>query len=507
MKKSYILLKQYSTVLTLLIALIISGYSCKKESNDPIVSLSQSLDVSAAKEIFYKQVKFENITDTTHAKAIMWSVSPLITSLDSNVVFKVPVKSLLKPNSIFLIIIKVKNELKAYYQEIERKQNQNKFTGRIILRGLRGNIISIKKYDDGQLSVSAFFENNVTKPAMLLSLKGTDNKVMIAPNVYYCKRVTVGISIKKTANQVFPTCSFSVEFIACANSRPSLGEIRGKILSLACEKPYNIDAVASEVDRMLQKESMDLGALWESDEQKGQGLFDPDNPDNPVNDPDNNPVSRDTTMQADFYKNPKAMCALAKLMENNFFKSTLNNFAGTTKPIDLTFKLENIPQEPGFMTMGNTIPNPRIWSSTNIDVTIAANLIDSLPSISVALTLLHEGIHAEIFRKMLSIHGPSNLNARNFPSLFNLWVKSRDWEGFSHEFMANYYVNIMANAIKEYDNNKFGQDHYKALAWSGLKGTEYYNDSTKVSAVKKKEIDSLTKIVLNGRSKQNCNDL
>jgi hypothetical protein len=241
----------------------------------------------------------------------------------------------------------------------------------------------------------------------------------------------------------------------------------------------------------------------------GEGSYNPGNPPPTGGGGGNspNPVNRDTTMQADFYKNAKAMCALAKLMENNYFKTTLNNFIGAAKPIDLTFKLENITQEPGFITMGNTIPNPRSWSSTNIDVTIAANVIDSLPSISVALTLLHEGIHAEIFRKLLSIHGPSNLNARNFPSLFNLWVGSREWEGFSHEFMANYYVNTMANAIKEYDNSKFGVEYYQALAWTGLKGTEYYNDVTKVSAVKKNEIDSLSKIVLKGRSKQNCNDL
>ncbi|WP_443939818.1 hypothetical protein [Pedobacter sp. MW01-1-1] len=213
---------------------------------------------------------------------------------------------------------------------------------------------------------------------------------------------------------------------------------------------------------------------------------------------------RDTTMEADFYENLKAMCALSKLMNNDFYKRTLNNFIGSDKPIDLTFRLGYIAQDPGYVTTGNTVPNPRSWSATNIDLTIASNLIDSLPSISVALTLLHEGMHAEIYRKLLSIHGPNNLNAQNFPSLFNLWIRSREWEGVSHEFMANYYVNTIANALKEYDNSKFDIEYYKSYAWSGLKETDYFTN--KIDSTFKANINSKTAKLLRNRNKQNCDD-
>jgi len=171
------------------------------------------------------------------------------------------------------------------------------------------------------------------------------------------------------------------------------------------------------------------------------------------------------------------MCALSKLMENNFFKNTLNNFIGQTKNIDLTFKLGYIAQDPGFITVGNTLVKPNTWNSKNIDLILASNVLDDLSSIEVATALLHEGIHAEIYRKLLSIHGPSNLNNQNFPSMFNMYQQYSISQGFSHEYMANYYVEIMANAIKEYDKSKFGIEYYKAIAWNGLKGTNYYETS------------------------------
>ncbi|KLT64713.1 hypothetical protein [Pedobacter sp. BMA] len=214
---------------------------------------------------------------------------------------------------------------------------------------------------------------------------------------------------------------------------------------------------------------------------------------------------RDTTMTPAFVKNAKAMCALSRLMENNFFKATLNNFIGETKNIDLTFKLGYIDQESGFTTPGNTLVRPSSWNSKNIDIIIASNVIDSLSSIQVAITLLHEGIHAEIYRKLLSINGPGNLNNQNFPSMFNLYQQYSISRGFSHEYMANYYVDIMANAIKEYDKSRFDIDYYKAIAWNGLKGTNYYE--TSLTTQQKNEIETKKNSLLANRNKQACNDL
>jgi hypothetical protein len=215
------------------------------------------------------------------------------------------------------------------------------------------------------------------------------------------------------------------------------------------------------------------------------------------------PLRRDTVMDADFVKNAKAMCALNKLMKNNYYRGALNKFIGESKPIDLTFKLAEIVQEPGFRTMGNTIPNPVSWSADNIDVTIAKNLIDNLSSLEVALTLVHEGIHAEIFRKLITIHGPSQLNNMNFPSLFNLYTQYKANAAYDHEYIARFYVETIASTLKQYDNNKFGDDYYKALSWTGLKGTDAYNNLTDAE---KYDIQTKTAAILANRNKSNCDD-
>ncbi len=220
----------------------------------------------------------------------------------------------------------------------------------------------------------------------------------------------------------------------------------------------------------------------------------------PVAEP-TDPNALDTTMTANFYRNEKAMCALNKLMQNNYYKTALNNFIGENKPIDLTFKIVPIADP---LIDGETELKPSNWNSHNIDLTLNQNKIDNMPSIEVALTLLHEGVHAEIYRKLLSIHGPNNLNTMNFPSMFNLYSQYKLADGFSHEFIANYYIDIMGNALKQYDNNKFDIDYYKALAWRGLEGTDVYIG---FDANKKADIQSKMGIILSNRSNSNCNDL
>jgi len=44
--------------------------------------------------------------------------------------------------------------------------------------------------------------------------------------------------------------------------------------------------------------------------------------------------------------------------------------------------------------------------------------------------------------------------------------------------MAQHYVDIIKNAIAEYDNNQHSQDTYNAIAWIGLYNTIAWNNLT-----------------------------
>jgi hypothetical protein len=195
------------------------------------------------------------------------------------------------------------------------------------------------------------------------------------------------------------------------------------------------------------------------------------------------------------------MCALSKLMQNSYYKTALNNFIGENKPLDLTFKILAIGVPSVY---GDTQPNPFNWNSNNIDLRLNKNAIDNLSSIEVALTLLHEGIHAEMYRKLLGINGTINLNINNFPSLFNMYAEYKNDGQYQHQFMANYYIDIMSTALKQYDGNRFSLDYYQALAWEGLHGTDIWKNKLPSDTV---AINNKATQLLIGRSKTNCNDL
>jgi hypothetical protein len=99
-----------------------------------------------------------------------------------------------------------------------------------------------------------------------------------------------------------------------------------------------------------------------------------------------------------------------------------------------------------------------------------------MPAIAAIRTLIHEYIHADIFRKLNTI-SPSS-GELDFRNTFELY------EGEHHEAMADLYINSMADALEKihsailineanfissnYSNQSLS-DLYEALAWQGLK--------------------------------------
>lgn len=108
---------------------------------------------------------------------------------------------------------------------------------------------------------------------------------------------------------------------------------------------------------------------------------------------------------------------------------------------------------------------------------------NNMPNLVITHIFMHEMIHAEIYRKLLSISKNDkggidwvnlnkNLNERNFPGLFDYYVKYiRGNDTSQHEVMAKHYVGAMTAFLKKVYGNKYTDDEYRAVAWIGLKNT------------------------------------
>lgn len=111
---------------------------------------------------------------------------------------------------------------------------------------------------------------------------------------------------------------------------------------------------------------------------------------------------------------------------------------------------------------------------------------DNIPNIVIADTFMHEMIHAEIFRKLLSevsINGKINvdkiklmINEKNYPGLFDYYVQNvRGSQSQQHEMMAASYVKVMVGFLKELYGNEYSNEEYETVVWLGLKDTIAWN--------------------------------
>ena len=120
-----------------------------------------------------------------------------------------------------------------------------------------------------------------------------------------------------------------------------------------------------------------------------------------------------------------------------------------------------------------------------IEIHVSSTQANSRSALSVAKTLLHEYIHADIFRKLET--RTNTIYELNFISIFE------QYEEDHHETMAALYVESMRDALKKFHQTALTEDYnayvnyfgsppndffYEALAWQGLKNNNVkaYND-------------------------------
>lgn len=209
-----------------------------------------------------------------------------------------------------------------------------------------------------------------------------------------------------------------------------------------------------------------------------------------------------------------------KMKENNVAYNSLSAFLGDKPIAELCFNIKNLNND---SINGNA---HLTGTYSNALVTISLNSTQlNRPKLSIARTIIHESIHAELYAKVVQAGGTSNFEnyVSNNPgkSEFELlwyFIKENidsdaNWQ---HEYMADYYIGAISSALKELKDDLLSpsfqnyvdgsvfyvpgdtpgappvainwdwDDFYEALAWEGLTKTVEWGECS--SAFKNKNL-------------------
>lgn len=176
------------------------------------------------------------------------------------------------------------------------------------------------------------------------------------------------------------------------------------------------------------------------------------------------------------FKNSKAGRILNELGgSSSAYKNMIKRFDGGFPVSHLKFSIASLNSGT------NALTRPPINYITEIVVN-KDNL--NRPDLSIARTIIHETIHAEMFRKLLSLSSNNGnidpiklrtmLNENNFPGIFEYYT-NYGINGFQHEQMAAHYRSNMIAMLKDYKSN-YPESVYEALSWVGLMNTKAWNN-------------------------------
>lgn len=187
-----------------------------------------------------------------------------------------------------------------------------------------------------------------------------------------------------------------------------------------------------------------------------------------------------------------------KMKELNVGYETLKNFLGDNPKAELCLDIKDLGSATNSPN-GNAGP-----SGTYNNATVTINLNSeklNRSKLSIARTLLHEMIHAELWSMVIEAGGYDNFQsyAENYDNEFlAIWNYIEEFEpkGWQHEYMADNYITYIADGLRSlepffvsssfknatnngYYDNVIGEswnwdNFYDYMAWAGLHNTEQF---------------------------------
>ncbi|SEP28122.1 hypothetical protein SAMN05444671_3212 [Flavobacterium sp. CF108] len=148
---------------------------------------------------------------------------------------------------------------------------------------------------------------------------------------------------------------------------------------------------------------------------------------------------------------------------------------------------------PIWTVASTTRTNPK----TPFDYTIRINPDYTHNNLSLAVTMLHELVHAYFMSLTDNMSKDNGLVSNNYPLLFQAYC-DKFYPGradIHHEEMANKYVIAMARALQEFQTgvpavNGVPDKLYLDLAWGGLHDTPIYEKNFPLGSAERNRIDS-----------------
>ena len=208
----------------------------------------------------------------------------------------------------------------------------------------------------------------------------------------------------------------------------------------------------------------------------------------------------------------KAKCVYEKMVAgNNNINKILENFQDGNKPSQFNLKfqmsttLRNETNASTATPKQSKIPNTFV---IKINQHRAENVNTML---TVARTIIHEGIHARLWEFLYSRNKNLALIKNDFPGIYEYYKNYKsNWD---HQQMAAHYRGSIAKGLKQFDNGQHSDAFYNALAWEGLSEVKDLNgnqDRIYTEAWKKlspSEQKSVLDIITNHKKNgsKNCN--
>jgi len=235
----------------------------------------------------------------------------------------------------------------------------------------------------------------------------------------------------------------------------------------------------------------------------------------------------------------KADCVYGKLMESSTdFKNMIQKFDGEFPVSHLKLEMRDLGNTRAVTEApdGNGGNN-----SPDYVITIALNSnsnehgVNYRPNLMTAKTIAHEVIHAEMYRKLLSvldnggnIQGVTRQNVLdaldgNFPGLYDYYMRynfdTATPNNGQHQAMATHYRETIASGLQVFDTgipvpidsngNPIISQLYMDLAWEGLRydgstGNNAIYTWTRLSQPEKDRVDSVIRNYIEVNKNENC---